>query len=84
MPRLYAVTGAPGAGTPPSCHTLRAYPFGTVDFDELPEPDGSLLGIGIDITSPTEGPLWNGQEEFQCHTPSNSLPRRNSPTRRSC
>ncbi|MEU5426230.1 hypothetical protein AB0H73_11565 [Streptomyces olivoreticuli] len=56
MSRLYVVTGAPGAGKSTLLPYLAAYPFGTVDFDELPESDGSLLGI--DITSPTTDSVW--------------------------
>lgn len=56
MSRLYAVTGAPGAGKSTLLPHLAAYAFGTVDFDELPDRDGSLLGI--DITSPTADSVW--------------------------
>ncbi|MFE0176346.1 hypothetical protein ACFWZ2_28925 [Streptomyces sp. NPDC059002] len=35
---------------------MRTYPFGAADFDELPEPDGSLMGI--DITSSSASAVW--------------------------
>ncbi|MFD4632501.1 hypothetical protein ACFVYR_30115 [Streptomyces sp. NPDC058284] len=56
MSKLHVVTGAPGAGKSTLLRPLQAYPFGTVDFDELPDPDGNLLGI--DITSPSASPVW--------------------------
>ncbi|GAA5062993.1 hypothetical protein GCM10023336_41870 [Streptomyces similanensis] len=56
LSRLYVVTGAPGAGKSTLLPHLAAYPFATVDFDELPERDGSLLGI--DITSPSADSVW--------------------------
>ncbi|WP_405616527.1 hypothetical protein OG292_23720 [Streptomyces sp. NBC_01511] len=56
MPRLHVVTGAPAAGKSTLLPHLAAYPFATVDFDELPERDGMLLGI--DITSPSASPVW--------------------------
>ncbi|WNI27659.1 AAA family ATPase [Streptomyces sp. ITFR-6] len=56
MPRLYIVTGAPGAGKSSLLPHLAAYPFGTVDFDELLEHDGSLLDINI--TSPAANSMW--------------------------
>ncbi|MFB7470118.1 hypothetical protein [Kitasatospora sp. NPDC056184] len=56
MPKLHLITGAPGAGKSTLLRHLDAYPFAVADFDELPEPDGRLLGIGI--TSPSAGPVW--------------------------
>ncbi|WP_055545196.1 AAA family ATPase [Streptomyces kanamyceticus] len=56
MSKLHVITGAPGAGKTTLLRHLRAYPFGTVDFDELPEADGHLLGI--DITSPSASSVW--------------------------
>ncbi|MFE7192284.1 hypothetical protein [Kitasatospora sp. NPDC057541] len=56
MSVLHVITGAPGAGKSTLLGHLGAYPFGSVDFDELPEPDGRLLGIGI--TSPSASPVW--------------------------
>jgi hypothetical protein len=53
---LHIITGAPGAGKSTLRRQLARYPFGTVDFDELPDPDGSLLGI--DIRSPAAGAVW--------------------------
>ncbi|MER7701363.1 AAA family ATPase [Kitasatospora sp. NPDC097605] len=56
MPKLHIITGAPGAGKSTLLRHLGAYPFGCADFDELPEPDGRLLGV--DITSPPASPVW--------------------------
>ncbi|MFE6865015.1 hypothetical protein ACFVFS_00495 [Kitasatospora sp. NPDC057692] len=56
MPKLHVITGAPGAGKSTLLPHLAAYPFGSVDFDELPEADGRLLGI--DITTPSASPVW--------------------------
>lgn len=56
LSKLHVVTGAPGAGKSTLLRHLRTYPFSTVDFDELPDNDGSLLGI--DITSPSASPVW--------------------------
>lgn len=56
LARLCIVTGAPGAGKTALLDELKGYPFAAVEFDELPEPDGSLLGIGI--TSPSAEPVW--------------------------
>ncbi|MGW2230818.1 AAA family ATPase [Streptomyces formicae] len=56
MSTLHVITGAPGAGKTTLLDHLRPYPFGTVDFDELPEADGRLLGI--DITSPSASSVW--------------------------
>lgn len=56
MAELHVITGAPGAGKSTLRRQLARYPFGTVDFDELPDPDGSLLGI--DITSPAASSVW--------------------------
>ncbi|MCF3122351.1 hypothetical protein IPZ68_21975 [Streptomyces arenae] len=56
MSKLHIVTGAPGAGKSTLVRHLGAFPFATVDFDELPDADGSLLGI--DITSPSAGAVW--------------------------
>ncbi|MFJ4685232.1 hypothetical protein [Streptomyces sp. NPDC088789] len=55
-PRLCILTGAPGAGKSTLLDILVGFPFATVDFDELLEPDGTLLGI--DIASPTAEPVW--------------------------
>lgn len=56
MARLCVVTGAPGAGKTALAEELRTYPFAAVDFDELLEPDGSVLGI--DIASPAASSAW--------------------------
>ncbi|GAA2425659.1 hypothetical protein GCM10010433_27080 [Streptomyces pulveraceus] len=56
MSRLYVVTGAPGAGKSTLLPHLAVYAFATVDFDELLERDGSLLGINI--TSPLADSVW--------------------------
>ncbi|MFG2222891.1 hypothetical protein [Streptomyces sp. NPDC048644] len=56
FPQLHVVTGAPGAGKSTLLRHLGAYPFATVDFDELLESDGSLLGI--DIASPEASLAW--------------------------
>jgi hypothetical protein len=56
LPTLHLVTGAPGAGKSTLLRHLGAYPFGSADFDELPEPDGRLLGV--DITSASASPVW--------------------------
>ncbi|WP_306334301.1 hypothetical protein [Streptomyces sp. KL118A] len=56
MSKLYVITGAPGAGKSTLLRHLKDYPFATADFDELPEPDGSLMGV--DITSPTASAAW--------------------------
>ncbi|MFD8825999.1 hypothetical protein ACFV1C_27065 [Streptomyces sp. NPDC059605] len=53
---LYIVTGAPGAGKSTLLRCLDAYPFCTVEFDELPDGDGRLLGI--DIISPSASAVW--------------------------
>lgn len=56
LSQLHIVTGALGAGKSTILRHLGAYPFGAVDFDELPDADGSLLGI--DIISPAAGSVW--------------------------
>ncbi|MET8688456.1 hypothetical protein ABZV77_30045 [Streptomyces sp. NPDC004732] len=56
MSKLHVITGAPGAGKSTLLRHLKDYPFATVDFDELPDPDGHLMGI--DITSPTASAVW--------------------------
>lgn len=45
--RLRLITGAPGAGKSTLLAHLRHGPFTVVDFDELLDADGSLLGIEI-------------------------------------
>lgn len=56
MSNLYVVTGGPGAGKSTLLRYLRSYSFGSVEFDELPEDDGSLLGV--DILSPAASSVW--------------------------
>ncbi|MFI7277463.1 hypothetical protein [Streptomyces sp. NPDC049879] len=56
MSKLHVITGAPGAGKTALLPHLGIYPFASADFDELPEPDGRLLGI--DITASSAGPVW--------------------------
>ncbi|MFF8770825.1 hypothetical protein [Kitasatospora sp. NPDC015120] len=56
MTILHVITGAPGAGKSTLLRHVAAYPFGTVDFDELPGPDGRLLGV--DITSASASAVW--------------------------
>lgn len=56
MPKLHVITGAPGAGKSTLLRHLGEYPFGIADFDELPEPDGRLLGV--EIVSPSASPVW--------------------------
>ncbi|MFF1696162.1 hypothetical protein ACFVXC_21450 [Streptomyces sp. NPDC058257] len=68
MADLRLITGAPGAGKSTLLAHLRQDPrqnlrqhprqgpFTVVDFDELPDPDGRLLGI--EITSPDAGAVW--------------------------
>ncbi|MEW2390100.1 AAA family ATPase [Streptomyces venezuelae] len=56
MSKLHIITGAPGAGKSTLLRHLKTHPFVTVDFDELPEADGSLMGV--DITSPTASAVW--------------------------
>ncbi|MFJ2811544.1 AAA family ATPase [Kitasatospora sp. NPDC087271] len=50
------ITGAPGAGKSTLLGRLRERPVTVVDFDELPDDDGRLLGI--DITSPDASGIW--------------------------
>ncbi|KAB8166281.1 hypothetical protein FH609_023225 [Streptomyces sp. 3MP-14] len=56
MPVLHLVSGAPGSGKSTLLGQLPNDRFAAVDFDELLEPDGSLLGL--DIASPSAEPLW--------------------------
>ncbi|GAA1903604.1 hypothetical protein GCM10009837_28850 [Streptomyces durmitorensis] len=59
MTDLRLITGAPGAGKSTLLAHLRHGrhgPFTVVDFDELPDPDGHLLGI--EITSPAASAVW--------------------------
>ncbi|MFE6163671.1 hypothetical protein ACFQ7F_32690 [Streptomyces sp. NPDC056486] len=64
MADLRLITGAPGAGKSTLLAHLRPYlrqhlhhsPFTVVDFDELPDPDGRLLGI--EITSTDASAVW--------------------------
>ncbi|MEU6820470.1 hypothetical protein ABZ921_07560 [Streptomyces atriruber] len=56
MSKLHVITGAPGAGKSTLLRHLRDSSFATADFDELPDADGSLMGI--DITSPTASAVW--------------------------
>ncbi|MET8831957.1 hypothetical protein ABZX40_14335 [Streptomyces sp. NPDC004610] len=58
MGRLCVLTGAPGAGKTLLARELRAYPFAAVDFDELLEPDGSVLGIDIASPSVSAESVW--------------------------
>lgn len=54
--RLRLLTGAPGAGKSTLLAHLRHGPFTVVDFDELLDADGSLLGI--EITSADASAVW--------------------------
>ncbi|MDT0442870.1 AAA family ATPase [Streptomyces johnsoniae] len=56
MPTLHLVTGAPGSGKSTVLPHLAHYPFGAVDFDELLEPGGSLLGLKV--ASPDAEAVW--------------------------
>lgn len=56
LPPLHILTGAPGAGKSTLVPHVRRFPIAAADADELPAPDGSLLGI--DITSPQAEPVW--------------------------
>ncbi|MFD9791437.1 hypothetical protein ACFWXK_10855 [Streptomyces sp. NPDC059070] len=55
-PQLYVITGAPGAGKSTLRSQAAGHAFAVVDFDELPDQDGTLLGI--DITSSPAGAVW--------------------------
>ncbi|SOD64121.1 Broad-specificity NMP kinase [Streptomyces zhaozhouensis] len=56
MAGLHLVGGAPGSGKSTVLPLLAAEPFAAVDFDELLEPGGRLLGTVI--ASPAASALW--------------------------
>ncbi|MEV4926592.1 AAA family ATPase [Streptomyces roseoverticillatus] len=58
MPTLHLLTGAPGAGKSTLIAHLAAYPFAAVDFDELIDPVGDLLGM--DVRSSSASRVWPG------------------------
>ncbi|PSJ30531.1 hypothetical protein B7P34_00465 [Streptosporangium nondiastaticum] len=58
MPTLHLLTGAPGAGKSTLIEHLAPYPFATVDFDELIDPIGELLGM--DVRSSSASRVWPG------------------------
>ncbi|MCC3777470.1 AAA family ATPase [Streptomyces sp. UNOB3_S3] len=62
MPTLHLVTGAPGAGKSTLIAHLAAYPFVAVDFDELIEPVGELLGM--DIRTSAASRAWPGYNKL--------------------
>lgn len=62
MPTLHLVTGAPGAGKSTLIAHLAAYPFVAVDFDELIDPVGELLGV--DVRSSSASRVWPGYNKL--------------------
>ncbi|MFC4511559.1 MULTISPECIES: AAA family ATPase [Streptomyces] len=62
MPTLRLLTGAPGAGKSTLIAHLTAYPLVAVDFDELIEPIGELLGV--DVRSSAASRVWPGYNKL--------------------